>query len=206
MVFDVAGGEGLLLAVGAEFLSNRGRPPPATWISSDVEDGWERIEVPNEVLQWGPVVADGTGFVVFGGMKNENGEALWRWEPSSGWDGPDQLPDAGGFFYVGNELHWRPGQYPGSEIGEWIGTYSNFLRVEDGFIITGITHGAESRAVVATSRDGVAWQSAPLRPDAAPPGSYAEPAVYQMVEFGGRVIAVGDAVYVGPAKVSDYSP
>jgi hypothetical protein len=140
-------------------------------------------------------------------MNNGSGEDLWHWEPSSGWGGPDEIPDADGF-YVGNEWFWRSmflPRRPGSEIGERIEMYAS-LRAEDGFIVTGITHGAQSRAVVATSRDGVAWQSAPLRPDAAPPGSYAEPAVYGMVEFHARVIAVGDAVYVGPAKVSDYSP
>jgi len=42
-----------------------------------------------------------------------------------------------------------------------------------------------------------------LAPDA---GRRTEPSIRAMVEFNGRVIAVGDGVFIGPARVSDYVP
>ena len=221
-----------LFVLGATYVDGERRP--AAWISSSPQDDWRLIDVPTDLALTEPfgysgyaqlVTADETGFVIAGNTPLV--PAIKRYDLSSGWGAPDEIfhPgdcwDCGGpgngqvtalidsaAVIVDDVLWMKRGDEWSIEgaIGERLFYGYAGLRVEDGFIVGGVTEGAESPAVVATSRDGWAWQFARLHPDAAPPGSYAEPAVYAMVEFGGRVIAVGDAVYVGPAKVSEYSP
>jgi hypothetical protein len=222
-----------LFVLGATYVDSERRP--AAWISSSPQDDWRLIDVPTDLALTEPdvrgnaqlVTADETGFVIAGNTPLV--PAVKRYDLSSGWGAPDEIPhvrscwDCNGpgsgqvtalidsaavivddVFWMKFGDAWSVQATIGERPGEFYG-YAG-LRVEDGFIVAGVMEGAESPAVVATSRDGWAWQFARLRPDAAPPGSDAEPAVYGMVEFGGRVVAVGDAVYVGPANVSDYSP
>jgi hypothetical protein len=232
---DIARVDRTLFVAGTQFFDGEERP--AAWISSSSQDDWRLIDVPADLATVvtrarsingyaNLMVAHENGFVVAGDTTLGR-PALWRYDSATGWAAPDQVPSLSEIGEIAVVLDAEtvildvdqpssPLLNRGSELwtkvdGEWrghaIGSYEVFAahRVEDGFIVTGVEHDGPQR-VVLTSGDGMDWDETRLGIGPGRAGT-SDPAIYAMVEFGGRVIGVGgNGVYVGPASVSDYSP
>jgi hypothetical protein len=222
LLIDIARVGQNLFVLGETYVDGVGRP--AAWITLSSEGAWQLIDVRPDLANIAPqlfsVVADENAFVIAGA--NPLAPVLLRYDLRSEWGAPDLIPmlrpctDCVGdvtalvdseAVVVDDSMWWKVGdEWHVHAIGEQahkIDAGYAALRLEDGFIVTGMRSRSYPQDVVATSTDGAVWVVTLLNPDA---GRRTEPSIRAMVEFNGRVIAVGDAVYVGPAKVNDYSP
>ena len=213
-----------LFVVGTQFFD--GADGTAAWISSNSGDDWQLIDGPTDLALTGGnaaqlMIADENGFVVAGKIREGTFTALWRYALISGWGAADVIPVGSCTDCVGpvtalidseavvveDSLWMKVGdQWRVHTIGEQqhkIDEGYAALRLEDGFIVMGIRGRTYPQDVVATSTDGAEWSVSLLNPEA---GRRTEPSIRAMVEFNGRVIAVGDGVFIGPARVSDYVP